>query len=141
LGGAAKWAAVGVLGALSAGGLAWTVWSRPVAVTAEPRAIVQPATRQGVAHVTLKEDAEAPGDGAASTVSVATLTKRINLNSATQAELELLPGVGPALASRIIVHRTEHGAFASVDRLDDVKGIGPAKLAKIRPLVCVDDAR
>jgi len=66
------------------------------------------------------------------------LTKKININTASAAELELLPGIGPALAGRIVEHRSQHGRFTSVDRLDDVKGIGPAKLAKIRELVRVE---
>ncbi len=143
LNGAAKWAAVGVLGAMSAGGLAWTVLSRPSAlpIRDEPRAVVQqiersgPRSRSGESGEGLKR-----GEGAG-VAPAASVTKKININTATEAELELLPGVGPALAARIIAHRTEHGAFSSVDRLDDVKGIGAAKLARIRPLVCVDDAR
>lgn len=62
----------------------------------------------------------------------------ININTATAAELELLPGIGPALAQRIIDHRREHGAFRRVEDLDDVKGIGPRTLEKLRPLVRVE---
>lgn len=61
----------------------------------------------------------------------------IDLNSASAAELETLPGVGPALAQRIITHRDLNGPFASVDALDEVSGIGPATLEKLRPLVRV----
>ena len=53
------------------------------------------------------------------------------------AELEELPGVGPATATAIVEHRDEHGPFASVDDLTDVRGIGPAKLDAIRDLVRV----
>lgn len=66
------------------------------------------------------------------------LTRRINVNTASQAELELLPGIGPALATRIIEHRTANGRFKTVDSLDAVKGIGPKMLEKLRPLVSVD---
>jgi competence protein ComEA len=55
----------------------------------------------------------------------------VHLNSATQAELEELDGIGPALASRIIEYRDEHGGFASVEELDEVSGIGPARLAAL----------
>ena len=61
----------------------------------------------------------------------------IDLNTATAAELEELPGVGPATASAIVEHRDEHGPFAAVDDLADVSGIGPAKLDAIRDLVRV----
>jgi competence protein ComEA len=49
--------------------------------------------------------------------------------------LEALPGVGPALAARIIAWRTQHGRFSSVAELDSVSGIGPALLAKLGPLL------
>lgn len=61
----------------------------------------------------------------------------INLNSATAAQLDELPGVGPATAAAILAHRQQHGPFATVEQLGDVRGIGPAKLDAIRGLVTV----
>jgi competence protein ComEA len=61
----------------------------------------------------------------------------IDLNTATPAELEELPGIGPATAAAIVEHRDQHGPFATVDDLADVRGIGPAKLDAIRALVRV----
>lgn len=61
----------------------------------------------------------------------------IDLNTATEAELDELPGVGPSIAAAIVAFRTENGGFTSVDDLLDVRGIGEAKLADIRPLVTV----
>lgn len=61
----------------------------------------------------------------------------IDLNRATPAELDALPGVGPATATAIVSFRDEHGPFAAVDDLLDVRGIGPAKLDAIRPMVTV----
>jgi competence protein ComEA len=61
----------------------------------------------------------------------------INLNSASDADLETLPGIGPALAQRIIAYRTQHGSFRSVDELRNVSGIGDAKFAEIKDLVTV----
>jgi competence protein ComEA len=56
----------------------------------------------------------------------------IDINRASAAELEELPGVGPATAEAIIAHREQNGPFASVDDLLDVRGIGEAKLEQLR---------
>jgi competence protein ComEA len=64
-------------------------------------------------------------------------TAIVNVNTADETTLETLNGVGPALATAIIQYRTEHGPFTSVDQLDDVSGIGPATLEKLRPQVTV----
>jgi competence protein ComEA len=61
----------------------------------------------------------------------------VNLNAATAAQLEELPGVGPVLAQRIIDWRTEHGRFASVDELGEVSGIGEKIFAALQPKVTV----
>ncbi|MDJ0313408.1 helix-hairpin-helix domain-containing protein [Arthrobacter sp. H35-D1] len=61
----------------------------------------------------------------------------LNLNTATAVELETLPGVGPVLAERIVVWRTDHGPYPSVDALDAVTGIGAKLLAGLRDLVVV----
>ena len=64
-------------------------------------------------------------------------TALVNINSADEATLETLNGVGPVLAAAIIQYRTEHGPFASVDQLDEVSGIGPATLEDLRSQVTV----
>jgi competence protein ComEA len=61
----------------------------------------------------------------------------IDLNTADEAALDGLPGIGPATAAAIVEHRSEFGRFTSVDQLLDVRGIGPAKLDAIRDLVRV----
>jgi competence protein ComEA len=61
----------------------------------------------------------------------------VNLNTATVAELDGLPGIGPVLAQRIVDHRTSAGPFGSVEELDDVPGIGPAIAAELAGLVTV----
>ncbi|MGF0117272.1 ComEA family DNA-binding protein [Promicromonospora sp. Marseille-Q5078] len=60
---------------------------------------------------------------------------QVDLNTAATAELEELPGIGPALAGRIIAWRDENGPFTSVDELDEVSGIGPSVLEQVRDLV------
>lgn len=59
----------------------------------------------------------------------------VDINTATEADLDELPGVGPATAAAIIEHRQSIGGFTSVDQLLDVRGIGEAKLEQLRPLV------
>lgn len=61
----------------------------------------------------------------------------VNLNTATVADLDTLPGIGPALAQRIIDYRSKVGGFRTVDELDNVSGIGPARLDELRSLVTV----
>lgn len=61
----------------------------------------------------------------------------VDLNRASAAELETLPGVGPATASKIVEHRDRSGPFRSVDDLLAVPGIGPAKLEAVRDRVVV----
>lgn len=61
----------------------------------------------------------------------------VNLNTSNAAQLESIPGVGPATAAAIISHREEFGAFASVDALVAVSGIGPATLESLRDYVSV----
>lgn len=61
----------------------------------------------------------------------------VDLNTATAAQLESLPGVGPATAQAILDYRKRRGRFRSVDELLEVRGIGEAKLEQLRPHVRV----
>jgi competence protein ComEA len=69
---------------------------------------------------------------AAPAVVVPASDGRININTATAAQLDQLSGIGPALAQRIIEYREQNGPFQTVDGLLKVKGIGQALLEKIR---------
>lgn len=61
----------------------------------------------------------------------------VNINTASEAELETVTGIGPATAKKIVAHREQHGPFTSVDQLEEVPGIGPAKLEGMRAEVTV----
>lgn len=86
--------------------------------------------------------AAGPGAGAAGTSPAGAAAGSagqgvLNLNTATVAQLDELPGVGPVIAGRIVAWRQENGPFTKVDQLGEVEGIGPATLGKLRPLVTV----
>jgi competence protein ComEA len=78
-----------------------------------------------------------PGGVAAATGAPSPGGPLVNLNTATQPELEALPEVGPVTAQSILSWRTEHGGFTSVDELLEVDGIGDATLAQIAPHVTI----
>jgi competence protein ComEA len=62
---------------------------------------------------------------------------KVNLNTATLAQLDSLPGVGPVLAQRILDHREKNGAFRTVSDLRQVDGIGDARYEQLKELVTV----
>ncbi len=89
-------------------------------VLAEPPGISEPAPPAN----SLTGDAALPG-------------ALVNINTASIAELETLPGIGPALAQKIVDHRAEHGPFATIEAILDVSGIGPEKFEAIRDWITV----
>ncbi|MEX0844331.1 MAG: phospholipase D-like domain-containing protein [Balneolaceae bacterium] len=62
----------------------------------------------------------------------------ININTADEATLQLLPGIGPAFSKRIIEYREQNGGFDNVDDITNVRGIGPKTLEKLRPITTVE---
>lgn len=62
----------------------------------------------------------------------------ININTATQAQLETLSGIGPVIAQRIIAYREQNGRFAQIEDIMLVKGIGQAKFEKVKLKITVD---
>lgn len=79
----------------------------------------------------------AAGPAGGSAAGSSATTGPVDLNAATVATLDGLPGIGPVLAQRIVDFRDQHGPFTSVDQLDDVPGIGPALYARLAPQVRV----
>src|SRR5438093_1213915 len=69
-----------------------------------------------------------------------TKTAAVDINSADVEKLTSLPGIGPAIAQRIVDYRKEHGPFKSVDELVNVRGIGERLLARLRDRVTVGSA-
>jgi competence protein ComEA len=78
------------------------------------------------------------GDGSNSNGSSPVSASPINLNTASLEELDSLPGIGPAIAGRIIDYRENHGGFKTVEEITEVSGIGQATLAKIKDIVTVE---
>ena len=109
-----------------------------LAPDADPASVNLAAVVTDGQQIVIAAPGEAAGGGAPAdpTVSGAVVGGRVDLNTATAAELDALPGVGPVLAQRIVDHRKQ-GPFTSVDQLDDVPGIGPARAAELAELVTV----
>ena len=135
----ARWSAVIALAGLCGLGITWSILRGRGPVTLTPAAITtapNPIDARDPAPAAEREPPAAaspsprprPANG---------LAQPIDLNTATQAELELLPGIGPALAARIIASRQSDGLFEDVDDLDRVPGIGPKTMARLRPLIRV----
>ncbi len=128
-------ASIGVLGALVA-------WLAIAALASHERVGegegAAPSNANPVASASNKES---PSNN--ESPSLATLTALrdgtpIDLNRVSARDLELLPGIGPRLAQRIVDDRARRGgAFATIEQLGDVSGIGPAKLAALRQVACV----
>lgn len=88
--------------------------------------IIVPAPGEETAPSAVQDQAEEPSS-----------PSLININSASTAELETLPGVGPAIAQRIVDWRETNGSFSSVEELMEVSGIGPATFENLRDHITV----
>lgn len=147
----ARWLAVSVLGAAGIIGVAWSLTLRP---TPAPQSLIvanpSPPTQQ---HPPGEHSAHPPQESLATTggtdvvqtpietpavhtpASQSVASRLIDINTATAAEFELLPGIGPTLAQRIVGDRNANGKFKDVNDLDRVRGIGPRTVERLRDLV------
>ena len=66
-----------------------------------------------------------------------TSSKKVNINTATQEELDALPGIGPSIAAKIIDYREQNGKFNSIEEIKEVSGIGDAKYEKIKASITI----
>lgn len=119
------------------------------AAGADPAAVnlAQPAADGMQVHVPLLAEAlptpppvsQPPGAAptSASRMGGITTSGLININTATQTDLEMLPGIGPSTAANIIAHREANGPFATIEAIMDVPGIGEGKFEAIRELITV----
>lgn len=147
---AARWFALGVLGFAAIAGLVVAIFFRQprealirsVTRAPAPRAVqgtsptradpvpetqTQPQARPAAREPTTPGDSSPEANGSSFGL--------VKINVASQAELELLPGIGPAMAQRILEHRAAHGPFRSIKDLDAIRGIGPRTLERLQPLI------
>jgi competence protein ComEA len=79
----------------------------------------------------------APAAKSSASKAAAASAAPVNLNSATQSQLETLPGIGPKAAQRILEYRQKNGNFKKIEDLMHVKGIGEKSFLKLKPLITV----
>lgn len=82
----------------------------------------------------------APSLVAQGTPAHASTAATVDLNAASSAELQVLPGIGPATATRIIEYRQKNGDFQKIEELMNVQGIGEKTFLQLRPLITVAKA-
>jgi competence ComEA-like helix-hairpin-helix protein len=158
----------GFLGGVAVVGLIWSVATRPVATPVPPALTPAPMVLDPISsdpapsvepdRVVTTEPESAAGSGAGQPVEPAPTAAdpspdpageldleagagapvRIRINAATAAELDLLPGIGPALAARIIESRRADGPFSEPEDLERVRGIGPKTVERLVPYVRFD---
>jgi competence protein ComEA len=104
------------------------------------RALLASAIAAGLLSVGVAlsaQEQKPPAPPAKSTPATPTPAAPLNLNTATAAELEKLPGVGPAMAARILEYRQKNGGFKKIEELMNVQGIGEKSFLKLKALVAV----
>lgn len=90
-----------------------------------------------LAIVVAAPSAQKPSSSRAKSAAAASPSAPVNLNTATQAQLETLPGIGAGAAQRILEYRQKNAGFKKVEDLMNVKGIGEKSFLKLKPLITV----
>ena len=100
-----------------------------------------PNKNEKISQYIIGKNGETMNDNSANTGNESTSYNKeeakVNINTASQAELDSLPGIGPALAQRIIDFRVENGNFNSIEDIQNVKGIGDSKYEDIKDKIVV----
>lgn len=86
----------------------------------------------------VKKSVGSPSVDTTPTASPITIYNPIDLNTATAAILDQLPGIGPTRAEQIVAYREAHGLFSSIDDLQNIDGIGPSIIEEIRPYLVLN---
>ena len=110
-----------------------TVESRPISNPGnlEKRSLAsQPTTSPDSSSVS-----EKPTEAKSSSATTQTVSSKININTASAAELDKLPGIGPTYAQRIIEYRESKGGFKSISEIQNIKGIGPKTFEKLKDMI------
>lgn len=126
-----------LVGFALSGVLLWLLWRPvPATMTLQPLLLATPVEENvfDAAPLPASPEEESQTMTRSSAIEILSAGEPININRATPAELEMLPGIGTARARAIIDGRP----YATIDDLDRVPGIGPVILEELRPLVSVD---
>lgn len=111
--------------------------SKPTVNGSNPSASIASGSASSPGKIPIAQGATSLNTGSNSSGMTANSNGKININTGGATELDKLPGIGPALAERIIQYRTEHGPFALPEDLQNVSGIGPKTYEKMSSQVAV----
>jgi competence protein ComEA len=123
--------------AVTLGVVFWIGWTLPASLDRSNDLGTQSSEQSKAGEVSPASVSFAPDQSSAAATPKRPHKNLLNLNQATERDLDGLPGIGARLAERIVAYRQSVGAFHSLDELRQVKGIGSKKFERIRPLVTV----
>ncbi len=114
--------------------------AQPVAVSYPASASSsQPSNFDSISVSSSPSSTSSPSDPSSSISDTPSAAQLVDINRADAAQLDTLPGIGPALSQRIIEYRQQNGRFETVEELVNVKGIGEKTLEKLKPYITCGD--